>query len=218
MITTETLFFELIQVATGQLDCLTRGPEPDEWQKIFEYSKQQHVEGVGYHGVTRLFEFGLRAPQDISLDWMSETEEIREFNEQQKKQPSVVRFYSDDLKMLRQSDNDPLRMVTKITVYDLYRLFQTRQLDMRALTDYYFTLQMTGGKYEALQGGGLFSKVGIRRFASGLMWLLGHTLRLPESAMPFKPLESEGRFLLADIMGHHPWWMYMRHRYAWFQF
>ena len=49
-----SLFFELIQVSVGQIDCLTRGPEPEEWMELYEISKQQHVEGISYQGVMKL--------------------------------------------------------------------------------------------------------------------------------------------------------------------
>ncbi|MBR4919930.1 MAG: nucleotidyltransferase family protein [Prevotella sp.] len=74
----EKLFYELIQVSTGQVDCLSRGPEPEEWQELYEMARQQHLVGICYRGVQLLFEFGLRAPQDLAIDWMSEAEMIEE--------------------------------------------------------------------------------------------------------------------------------------------
>ena len=74
------LFFELMQVSVGQLDCVSRFPEPDEWRKFHELAVNQAVVGVCHHGVTKLFEYGLVAPQELSLDWMSEAEEIKEQN------------------------------------------------------------------------------------------------------------------------------------------
>ena len=68
----EKLFFELMQVAVGQLDCLSRGPSPEEWAELYQMAKRQAVTGICYSGVEKLFEFGLRAPQDVSIDWMSE--------------------------------------------------------------------------------------------------------------------------------------------------
>lgn len=76
----EELFYELIRVSTGQLDCLSRGPEPEEWQELYEMAKQQQMVGICYRGVQALFEYGLRVPQDLVIDWMSETEEIEEQN------------------------------------------------------------------------------------------------------------------------------------------
>ena len=214
----ETLFFELIQVATGQLDCLSRGPEADEWQQLYDLSKRQHIEGVCYHGVTKLFEFGLRAPQDISIDWMAETEDIREKNEQNKKQPLLLRYYDPELQLLRQCDDDPLRAVPRVTIQQMYQLYKTKKLDMRAVMDYYYTLQKTGGKYETLRGGGLFSYIGIRRFAAGLMWLLSEHMKLDTKQLPFKPLETEGHYLVSLLFARQPVWFEFRHRMAWFQF
>ncbi len=74
------LFFELMQVSVGQLDCVSRFPEPNEWQKFYELAKKQAVIGICYHGVTKLFDYGLVAPQELSLDWMAEAEEIKEVN------------------------------------------------------------------------------------------------------------------------------------------
>ena len=74
------LFFELIQVATGQRECLERGPEPEEWQALHEQAQRQAVAGICYRGVERLFEFGLRAPQDVSIDWMAEADALQELD------------------------------------------------------------------------------------------------------------------------------------------
>lgn len=115
------LFFELMQVSVGQLDCVSRFPEPNEWQKFYELAKKQAVTGICYHGVTKLFDYGLVAPQELSLDWMAEAEEIKEVNrgrtrklitlqeELQKHHlrssvmtgPGLTRFYDRELQTLR---------------------------------------------------------------------------------------------------------------------
>jgi len=115
------LFFELMQVSVGQLDCVSRFPEPNEWQKFYELAKKQAVIGVCHHGVTKLFDYGLVAPQELSLDWMSEAEEIKEQNRgvtrrlitlQEELQnhhllssvmtgPGLTRFYNRELQALR---------------------------------------------------------------------------------------------------------------------
>lgn len=77
----QELFFELLRVAIGQLDCLSRGPSSQEWNDIYQTSRKHGLVGVCYKGVERLFEFGLRVPQDLSLDWMSDVETIREEQE-----------------------------------------------------------------------------------------------------------------------------------------
>ena len=72
------LFFELMQVSTGQLDCLSRGPSPEEWQELYTLAREQNVVGACYQGTVRLFDFGLRAPQNLIIDWMNEAEDLRE--------------------------------------------------------------------------------------------------------------------------------------------
>ena len=78
--TMEQLFYELIQVSTKQLDCLSRGPEPEEWAELHDIARQQKMTGICYRGVQALFEFGLRVPQDLVIDWMAEAEAIEERN------------------------------------------------------------------------------------------------------------------------------------------
>ena len=196
----DPLFFELLQVSVGHLDCLSRGPEPDEWQTLYELSKQQHVVGICYQGVMKLFEFGLRAPQDISLDWMAEAETIRENNEMAEKPSVLASCYDEELLNLRQRVDNEVKAVSQFKIQYVYQNYLKHQLDMRLLLDYYHVLRQTNGKNETLKGGGLFGTLGIRRFARGVMWMMQETLNLDKQQMPFEPLEKEGRFLLSDVM------------------
>ena len=77
----QELFFELLRVAIGQLDCLSRGPLIQEWNDIYEMARRHGLVGVCYKGIERLFEFGLRAPHDLSIDWMADAEGLREEQE-----------------------------------------------------------------------------------------------------------------------------------------
>lgn len=202
----EELFFELIQVSIGRLDCVSRGPEPEEWTALYELSKRQQVEGICYHGVERLFDFGLRAPQDVSIDWMATAEEIRERNEQAAGQSVVARYYDEELRHLRSAQDDAFQSVPKPTIQHVYRLFLQHRLNMRVLMDYGFVLRQTAGKNETLRGGGLLCAIGLRRFAQGIMWVLQTTLALERQYMPYEPLETEGRFLLSDVLQKASCW------------
>jgi len=212
----ERLFIELLQVSTERLDCLGRGPSPEEWQRLYELSKVQNVEGICYHGVELLFEFGLRAPQDVSIDWMAESELIREKNEQAERIPSVLRYYPEQLRTLRQPEPDG-HSATKVplTIQDLYAAYRQHRMDVRLLMDYCFYLRGTGGRNETVRNEGaagvLLGRLGIRRFAGGMMWLLRETLALEDRHMPWKPLEHEGRYLLSELRGKHSWWQRMTH-------
>ena len=77
----QDLFFELLRVSIGQLDCLSRGPSSEEWHEIYQTARRHGLVGVCYKGIERLFEFGLRVPQDLSLDWMADAEDLREEQE-----------------------------------------------------------------------------------------------------------------------------------------
>lgn len=207
----DSLFFELLQVSIGRMDCLSRGPEPEEWQQLYEISKQQHVEGITYHGVMKLFEFGLRAPQDISLDWMAESESIRETNEMAEKPSALAQCYGEELCYLRRQGAEELPTASKLTIQYLYKQYLRHSLDMRLMMDYYFVLRKNSGKYESLKGGGLPGFWGVRRFARGVMWMLQETMNLDKQYMPFEPLEIEGRFLLNEVMQEASKWERVTH-------
>ncbi len=133
-----------MQVSVGQLDCVSRFPEPDEWKKLFELAKNQAVAGICYHGVTKLFDFGLVAPQELSLDWMAEAEDIKEQNRGRSRRlvtlqeelhthhlrssvitgPGLVRFYDRELQ--------PLRYTKGV---DLYVFGYKNQVDLNQWAD-----------------------------------------------------------------------------------
>ena len=138
------LFFELMQVSVGQLDCVSRFPEPDEWKKLFELAKHHTVAGICYHGITKLVDYGLVAPQELSLNWMAEAEDIKEQNRGRSRRlvtlqdelhshhlrssvvtgPGLVRFYDRELQ--------PLRYTKGI---DLYVFGYKNQVDLNQWAD-----------------------------------------------------------------------------------
>ena len=138
------LFFELIQVSVGQLDCVSRFPEPDEWRKFHDLAKSQAVVGICHHGVTKLFDYGLVAPQELSLDWMSEAEEIKESNRGVSRRlvnlqaelekhhlrssvmtgPGLTRFYNRELQALRYTKG-----------IDVYVFGYKKQIDLNQWAD-----------------------------------------------------------------------------------
>ena len=77
--------------------------------------------------------------------------------------------------------------------------------------DYYFVVKH---ELEVKKGSSVrevkkvISNLGMVRFASALMWVLGHVFGLEEKYMLWNPNEKDGRFLLNEIMmsgnfGHH---------------
>ena len=205
-----------MQVAIGRLSCLDRGPSSEEWQMLYQWAKQQKVEGIGYHAVEKLFEFGLRAPQDVSIDWMSEAEVIREQNEQQRKRPRVVQAYPEHLRSLRQTDDEPLSPNITPRLQQLYDCYRNGRLDMRLLMDYYFTLINSPADYEPFRGGSWRERLlgwgGMARFAKGVSWLMREAFGLEQEKLSWQPCQHEGRFLMHEVNGEHSWWHRWRHR------
>ena len=72
---------------------------------------------------------------------------------------------------------------------------------LRQCMDYYFQLmnleRNDAEVHDALR---VITELGLDRFASALMWMLGHVFGLNRDRMLWKPNEKDGRFLLREIM------------------
>lgn len=213
------LFFELIQVSTGQLDCLNRGPSPEEWQQLYDLSKRHGLTALCYQGVVHLFEFGLRAPQDLSIDWMADAEELGEAS------PvldivSVPEISNPVRKMLvdawvnhnsgsfyvyvdKQKMNTPASAIV-LKLLAAYELYHDGQLTMQHVVECFNVLRQANGHFDKFTDGstvtGTLRKFGIWRFTRSMMWIINHTLALDTKLLPCSPMEGGGRFVLQHIM------------------
>lgn len=77
---TEKLFFELIRVAIGTQDTLTRAPSVQEWKKLYDMAKKQSLVGVCFAAVQRLPE-DMRPSEMLYLTWMGMAAKIQQRNE-----------------------------------------------------------------------------------------------------------------------------------------
>ena len=81
----QELFFELIQVAIGQLIRLSRTPSEKEWKELYEMAKKQSLVGVCFAGVQRLVnsetEDYCGMHEMTYLTWMGMTAKIQQRNE-----------------------------------------------------------------------------------------------------------------------------------------
>lgn len=76
------LFFELIQVAIGRMDALSRVPSVEEWGALYGMSVKQAVAGVCFCGVQRLpKEQREELPRGLMMQWFALAEQIRQRNE-----------------------------------------------------------------------------------------------------------------------------------------
>ena len=73
------LFFDLLQVALGKRERLSRVPSAKEWEEIYEESGRQAVTGILLHGIDRL-PAGQRPSQVFLLQWIGEGQIIEKQN------------------------------------------------------------------------------------------------------------------------------------------
>ena len=88
-----------------------------------------------------------------------------------------------------------------------YNHVNSEGLGLRQLMDYYFVLQSVDiERKESVIA--LFEQFRIKKFASGAMWIMKEVFGMPEHMSIGDSNESEGRFLLNEVMkggnfGHH---------------
>lgn len=74
------LFFELIQVALGQKECLTKNPSEQEWKAMFDMAKKQAVIGIAFLALNKLAEIGQKPPLSLLYEWIGLSEQIKARN------------------------------------------------------------------------------------------------------------------------------------------
>ena len=76
------LLFELIQVAVGQKDCLSRIPTEDEWRQLFEEATRQALVGVLLSGIEKLNDKNgaVKPPRILFCEWYGTASQIEEAN------------------------------------------------------------------------------------------------------------------------------------------
>lgn len=124
-VVTHSLFFELLQVALGNRERLSRTPSAAEWADMYAVSEQQAVTGILLHGIERLKNLNadLNLNQRFLLQWIGVGQMIEQRNhlldERCKellsnltsaglhptilKGQGVAQYYPDALQRLRQS-------------------------------------------------------------------------------------------------------------------
>ena len=116
------MFFELLQVALGNRERLSRVPTVEEWEEIYEESERQAVTGVLLIGIDKL-PLEQRPPKMMLLQWIGEGQMIEQRNKEMDehclkliktlddhglrgsilKGQGVALLYDDEMRPLRQS-------------------------------------------------------------------------------------------------------------------
>lgn len=81
----------------------------------------------------------------------------------------------------------------------IYRHLIDEGVGLRQIVDYYFLLMSDGGgDKDGVKH--TIEYLGMKRFASALMWVLHTVFAMPHEKMLYEPSEKDGRFLLDEIM------------------
>ena len=73
------MLFELIQIAFGYRQQLSRQLSLEEWSEVYEQADKQAVVGTVFEGVQKLPKEQW-PPQSVLLEWIGQTEQIRQQN------------------------------------------------------------------------------------------------------------------------------------------
>lgn len=89
-----------------------------------------------------------------------------------------------------------------------YKHFLGHGVGLRQVMDYYFLLMEQEAKVDKREVKELLKKLGMMRFAKGMMWVMLVVFGLEREYMLVEPNEKEGQFILNEIfltgnMGHH---------------
>lgn len=93
------LFFELLQVAIGNLDRMSANPTEKEWYELYSIAQEQTLVGICFLGIERLPK-EQRPPKVLLMQWFSIANHIKDKNDEQDKKSLAVanRFLKDGFK------------------------------------------------------------------------------------------------------------------------
>lgn len=74
------IFFELIQVALGMREVLSRRPSDEEWAEIYELSQKQAIAGYLFPAIDKLSKLGQKPPSALLYEWIALVEQIKQRN------------------------------------------------------------------------------------------------------------------------------------------
>lgn len=78
------LFYELLQVAIGTRETLSRAPSSQEWLSLYSISQKQSLIGIGFQGLNTIYsnhpELTADLPVSLKMKWLTLTIEIQKRN------------------------------------------------------------------------------------------------------------------------------------------
>ena len=183
-----------------------------------------------YQGVVKLFEFGLRAPQDLSIDWMAEAEEADMGGKEPQQIPAishplrrqlVERWLARNGGSLTEQAGEQRQYVPSASIVLLmlqaFEDFHAGRLTLKPVVDCFTLLQEHGKSLGKFRDGSsvpqMLRTFGIWRFSQAMMWAAQQVCLLPADKMPVAPRMSAGHFLLDELTGgKKPWKIRLKNR------
>ena len=74
------LFYELIQVALGNKEKLSRNPTEKEWHELYAICQKQTVAGIAFFALDKLSKLGQKPPLNLLFEWIGLAEQIKQQN------------------------------------------------------------------------------------------------------------------------------------------
>ncbi len=176
---------------------------------LYKMAKQHDLVATCYEGVTKLFEFGLRGPQDLMLDWMADGEEatdaivINHYEPMAMKNP-LKNWRLQQVLQKNKGDMQSTTMQLFLLLVESHEHFVYGRLTLRPVVDAFRMLMQQEGKLKPFADGKTLEQqlhaVGLGSFAAGMMWVLKEVTLIDSKRLPCKAEEEKGRFVLEDIM------------------
>ncbi len=94
----------------------------------------------------------------------------------------------------------PLAFDRVFILLHCYQHMIVRGVGLRQIMDYYFVLKQGTSEEEKREAVYWIRKLGMWRFARGIMWVLQHTFEMPSAYLLMEPNEKEGRFIMQEVL------------------
>lgn len=74
------LFYELIQIALGVREGISKLPSEQEWKAMFEMAEKQAVAGIAFLALEKLSAMGVKPSLEVLYEWIGTSEQIKAQN------------------------------------------------------------------------------------------------------------------------------------------
>ena len=77
----QKLFYDLILVALGQKERLSKTPSDQEWNAMYEMAVKQAVAGIAFLALDKLSQVGQKPPLELLYEWIGLSEQTKNQNQ-----------------------------------------------------------------------------------------------------------------------------------------